>query len=62
MWSCRVSNPGGCIQWKCLPGVCLAGRRKRKMAIALGLREWGADRRSDHRGEGAPDYTGPNRP
>ena len=45
-----------------MPEVCLAGWRKSQMTVSLELRERRLGRRPDHRGEGAPHYTGPGSP
>lgn len=45
-----------------MPGLCLAGWRKRQVAISPELREPGVGRTSDHRGERAPHYIGPGGP
>ena len=61
MWSHGVSNPGSrCIQRKCQECAWQVGGRS-QMVITRELRPLGVGRRSDHRGEGPPDYTGPGR-
>lgn len=62
MWSCGVSNAGSrCIQRKCQGCAWQIGGRCQG-AVSLELRQLGVGRRSDHGGEGTPDYTGPGRP